>query len=91
MADVKAANALAVRRLDESFFRVRFDRLTPREKDYLRAMDQLGPGPHRSGDIAEELKIAVQAAGPLRGGLIGKGMIFSPAHGDTAFTPGCRR
>lgn len=86
MADVKAANALAVRRLDESFFRVRFDRLTPREKDYLRAMAQLGPGPHRSGDIAEELKIAVQAAGPLRGGLIGKGMIFSPAHGDTAFT-----
>ena len=42
--------------------------------------------PHRSGDIAETLGIRVQTAGPLRGGLIRKGMIYSPAHGDTAFT-----
>jgi hypothetical protein len=83
---VQAASRLAVQRLDESFFRVRFDRLTPREKDYLRAMAALGPGPHRSGDIAEILNIRVQSAGPLRNGLITKGMIYSPAHGDTAFT-----
>jgi hypothetical protein len=84
--DVELASALALRRLDESFFRVRFDRLTPREKEYLRAMAELGPGPHRSGDIAEQLNVSVQSAGPLRSGLIGKGMIYSPAHGDTAFT-----
>ncbi|MFM9100664.1 MAG: hypothetical protein ACKOPS_04720, partial [Cyanobium sp.] len=72
--------------LDRSFFRVRFDRLTPREQDYLRAMASLGAGPHRSGDIAEVLGVRVQTAGPLRSGLIKKGMIWSPAHGQTAFT-----
>ena len=83
---VNAAHAAVIQRLDESFFRVRFDRLTPREKDYLRAMAELGSGPHRSGDIADMLDINVRSAAPLRNGLIKKGMIFSPAHGDTAFT-----
>ena len=72
--------------LDKGFFRVRLDRLTPREKDYMRAMAELGPGPHRSGDVANELGMKTTAAGPLRNLLIKKGMIWSPAHGDTAFT-----
>lgn len=84
--DVANAMPLALKRLDEGFFRVRFDRLTPREKDYLRAMAELGPGPHRSGDIADRLGVSVTSIGPLRGGLIDKGMIYSPAHGDVAFT-----
>jgi hypothetical protein len=84
--DVEQASNLATEALDRSFFRVRFDRLTPREQDYLRAMASLGPGPHRSGDIAEALNISVQTAGPLRSGLIRKGMIWSPAYGQTAFT-----
>lgn len=84
--DVRRASTQAVAALDESFFRVRFDRLTPMEKRYLRAMAQLGPGPHRSGDIAEALRRKVTALAPLRNGLIGKGMIWSPSHGDTAFT-----
>lgn len=83
---VHAATAASVRKLDESFFRVRFDRLTPREKDYMRALATLGPGQHRSGDIAEVLKVNVRSVAPLRSGLIKKGMIYSPAHGDTAFT-----
>jgi hypothetical protein len=77
---------VAVAALDESFFRVRFDRLTPMGKRYLRAMSELGAGPHRSGDIAEKLGRTVTALAPLRNGLIGKGMIWSPNHGDTAFT-----
>lgn len=85
-ADVDQANALAIAALDESFFRVRFDRLTPLEKKYLRAMAELGPGPHRSGDIAEKLGRAVTTFGPTRSQLIVKGMIWSPSHGDTAFT-----
>lgn len=84
--DVELASDAAIAALDASFFRVRFDRLTPREQEYLRAMAALGPGPHRSGDIAAKLNIAVTTAGPLRTGLIRKGMIWSPAHGDTAFT-----
>jgi len=85
-ADVDAATAIAVAELDASFFRVRFDRLTPSEKRYLRAMAELGPGPHRSGDIALELKTRVQTVAPVRASLIGKGMVYSPSHGDTAFT-----
>lgn len=85
-ADVVAASQAATAALDKNFFRVRFDRLTPREQDYLRAMAELGPGPHRSGAIAEKLGNSVENMGPLRSGLIKKGMIWSPAHGDTAFT-----
>jgi len=84
--DVENASTIALKNLDESFFRVRFDRLTPREKDYLFAMAKLGPGPHRSGDIAAELEVLVESIAPVRSSLIKKGMIFSPAHGDTAFT-----
>lgn len=84
--DVDKATPTIFANLDASFFRVRFDRLTPAEKRYLRAMAELGPGPHRSGDIAEQLGAQVRSVAPLRSGLIRKGMIYSPAHGDTAFT-----
>jgi len=84
--DVAAATASALAELDASFFRVRFDRLTPAEKRYLRAMASLGPGPHRSGDIADALEVKVSSVAPTRNSLITKGMLFSPAHGDTAFT-----
>ena len=85
-SDAKQATADALAELDASFFRVRFDRLTPAEKRYLRAMAELGQGPHRSGDIAEILGRKVTTVAPIRNTLIAKGMIFSPAHGDTAFT-----
>lgn len=84
--DVEQASRAAIAALDESFFRVRFDRLTPAEKYYLRAMAELGPGPHRSGDIADELGRPVTSLGPVRSQLIAKGMVWSPHHGDTAFT-----
>ena len=86
LEDVKKASVTAVAALDESFFRVRFDRLTPTEKKYLRAMAELGPGPHRSGDIAAQLGKVVSTLAPTRSTLIQKGMIWSPSHGDTAFT-----
>ncbi|MCW5623531.1 MAG: ATP-binding protein [Burkholderiales bacterium] len=84
--DVENASREAIAALDESFFRVRFDRLTPGEKKYLRAMAELGPGPHRSGDVADMLDRKVTSLGPTRNQLIAKGMIWSPNHGDTAFT-----
>jgi AAA ATPase domain len=86
LLDVERASRVAVAALDESFFRVRFDRLTLAEKKYLRAMAELGPGPHRSGDVAEALARKVTSLAPIRNQLIAKGMIFSPSHGDTAFT-----
>ncbi len=86
MDDVKTASITAIAALDESFFRVRFDRLTPSEKRYIRAMAELGVGPHRSGEIAEVLGRPVNSFGPTRNQLISKGMVWSPSHGDTAFT-----
>lgn len=83
---VAVASITAIAALDESFFRVRFDRLTPKEKKYLRAMAELGEGPHRSGDIATCYRADVSSLAPTRSSLIGKGMVWSPNHGDTAFT-----
>ena len=84
--DAQRATGQALAELDASFFRVRFDRLTPSQKRYLRAMAELGPGLHRSGDIAQVLDRKVTSVAPTRNSLIAKGMIYSPAHGDTAFT-----
>lgn len=84
--DVVRGSLSAIAALDESFFRVRFDRLTPSERLYLRAMADLGPGPHRSGDIAERLGRKANQLAPTRSTLIRKGMVWSPNHGDTAFT-----
>ena len=83
---VRDAKKTVIPRLDENFFRVRFDRLTPSEKNFLRAIAELGPGAHRTGDIAEILKVKVTSLGPVRAKLINKGMIYSPAHGDMDFT-----
>lgn len=84
--DVVIASKETIAALDESFFRVRFDRLTPLEKDYMKAMSLLGKGPHRSGDIAARMNKEVTRLAPIRSGLIAKGMIYSPSHGETAFT-----
>ncbi len=86
IGDVKSATELTISELDASFFRVRFDRLTPSEKRYLRAMAELGPGPHRSGVIANLLNKEVQTVAPTRATLINKGMVYSSAHGDNSFT-----
>jgi len=83
---VRESTQLVEQRLDENFFRVRFNRLTPREKTYLRAMAQLGAGSYRTADIADALGVKITTLGPVRANLIKKGMIYSPAHGEMAFT-----
>ena len=83
---IRESTETVTRRLDENFFRVRFDRLTPRERHYLRAMAELGSGPHRTGDIADTLGAKITTLGPVRANLIKKGMVYSPSHGEMAFT-----
>ena len=83
---VHHASDTVTKRLDENFFRVRFDRLTLGEKRFLRAMAELGPGAQRSSELAETLSVTIQRIGPTRAKLIHKGMIYSPAHGYLAFT-----
>jgi hypothetical protein len=85
-SDVEAATSAAVRNLDRNFFRMRFDRLTPRQKEYLRALAALGGGVHRSGDVSAKLGVESNSVGPVRDDLIKKGVIYSPRHGDVAFT-----
>jgi hypothetical protein len=84
--DIAAATPKAVAELDRSFFRVRYDRLTRGEKRFLRAMAEVGTGPVRTGDVASVLGVKVTSMGPARAALIKKGMIYSPAFGDMAFT-----
>ena len=86
LQDVQQATTTVIERLDEDFFRVRFDRLTPSEKNFLRAMAALGPEAHRTGEVAAVLRVKVTTLSPVRDKLIKKGMIYSPAHGDIAFT-----
>jgi len=86
LEDVRLAGPDVQHQLDNNFFLVRMNRLTPAEKQYLGAMAELGPGPHRSGDIATKLGVKVESVAPRRSVLIQKGMVYSPAHGDTAFT-----
>jgi hypothetical protein len=86
VSDIVKASSAALRRLDEGFFRVRFDRLTPKEREYVIAMARLGGGPYRSSDVADTLGEIVQSLGPRRAQIINKGMIYSPAYGDIAFT-----
>lgn len=83
---VDKASVKATVELDRSFFKVRFDRCNPSEKRYMRALADLGAGKHRSGDVAERLGVKVTSVAPTRSALIKKGMIYSPSHGDTAFT-----
>jgi AAA ATPase domain len=84
--DVEEADAQAIAELDASFFRVRFDRCTPMEKQYLRAMAEIGGNSCRSGDIAANMGKQTNQVAPVRGSLIKKGMVYSPSHGDTAYT-----
>lgn len=84
--DVDRASEIAIRTLDEGFFKVRFDRCNPSERRYMRALAELGPGSHRSGDVAQIMGLKTTSVGPTRGKLIRKGMVYAPAHGDTEFT-----
>lgn len=84
--DTQQAEKATLARLDQGFFKVRFDRLTPKEREYVIAMAKLGNGPYRSSDIADALGETPQSLGPRRAQIISKGMIYSPSHGDVAFT-----
>ena len=85
--DAEDATIRAEKRLDDSFFNVRFTRLTPKERQYVIAMANLGEGPlYKSSDVADKLSQPVKSLGPCRSQIIHKGMIYSPSHGDIAFT-----
>jgi len=83
---VLEASPIVSQRLDEGFFRVRFDRLTRGERRYLRAMAEVPPPERTTGRVAEILGFKVTSMGPTRANLINKGMVYSPEHGHLDFT-----
>lgn len=85
-ANIEKCSELAIKRLDQNFFLSRYERISDPQKAYLHAMAELGPGPHKSGDIAKLLGKETSQLGPIREGLIQNGMIYSPKYGFAAFT-----
>jgi hypothetical protein len=86
LSAVLEASPIVRRRLDEGFFRVRFDRLTRGERRYLRAMADVPPAERTTGRVADILGFKVTSMGPTRANLISKGMVYSPEHGHLDFT-----
>ncbi|HEY5854755.1 MAG TPA: ATP-binding protein [Aldersonia sp.] len=85
-ADVEHAEPLYTSKLDESFFRVRFDRCTTRQKQYLRAMAELGAGKQKAQDVAAVLGRESSQVAPIRSELIGMGLLYTPDYGYADFT-----
>jgi hypothetical protein len=86
VADVEAAQPAVEAKLDSSFFRVRTDRVTELELQYMRAMAELGADAQPAKDVARLLNRTSEQLGPTRSRLIEKGLLYTPAHGLAAFT-----
>lgn len=86
LKDIKRATKQALKDLDNGFYKVRYERLTIRQQQYVLAMARAPSLPAKSGEIAKLLKMPVKKAAPIRDELIKKGMVYSPAFGLTTFT-----
>lgn len=86
LATVERAQEVVEAKLDGSFFKVRAERTTDLELQYLRAMAELGPEPHQARDVAKLLDRSSEQLGPTRARLIEKGLLYTPGYGLAAFT-----
>ncbi len=83
---MEGAYAETLASLDNGFFRVRIDRLTPKEIEFVKAVASLGNGPYAMSEIAKVLGKKLSSLGPVRANIISKGMMYSPDHGFLDFT-----
>ncbi|MGH2680109.1 MAG: ATP-binding protein [Actinomycetota bacterium] len=86
VGDARAGIQVGTNSLDHGFFRSRWERATPSEREYMRAMAEEGDGPSQSGEVAKRLGKKSTAVGPARANLIHKGLVYAPEHGVIAFT-----
>ena len=86
VADAEVGIALGREKLDNGFFRARWDRATPAERDYMAAMAADGDSPSESGTVAKRLNKNQNSLGPARANLIAKGLVWAPEHGQIAFS-----
>jgi hypothetical protein len=84
--DARVGAQLAAEHLDRGFYLSRWERATPAQRTYLRAMAADGERPSSTGEVARRLGRRLSAVGPLRAELIARGLIYSPEHGQVAFT-----
>ena len=84
--DVKVAAPAAESELAVGFFGSRYERATPAEREYMRAMASLGDGPVPTADVAEVLVRRPSSLSPARDSLIKKGLVYSAERGSVAFT-----
>lgn len=84
--DVNQSYTETVALLDAGFFKVRLDRLTKAEIQFVKAMSDLGDGPYAMADIANSMGRTQRSLGPARSNIISKGMIYSTDHGYLDFT-----
>jgi hypothetical protein len=86
LADANHSYTETLALLDEGFFKVRIDRLTKAEVQFVKAMSGLGDGPYAVADIAQAMKRTQKSLGPARSNIIAKGMIYSTDHGYLDFS-----
>jgi hypothetical protein len=86
LADARVGVARGRAALDDGFFRARWDRATPAEQRYLRAIAAGAEERSPSGEVAARLGRRPSSFGPARAALIAKGLIYAPEHGVVAFT-----
>jgi hypothetical protein len=89
VADVLVAAPEAEAELAVGFFGSRYERATPAERDYLRAMAALSEttdGAVPTGDVAVHLERKPSSLSPARDSLIKKGLVYSAERGTIAFT-----
>ncbi|WIB76997.1 ATP-binding protein [Curtobacterium sp. MCPF17_002] len=84
--DAAAAVQFGTEQLDAGFFRSRWERATRSERRMLQAMAADGEGPSSTGAVAARMGIQPSSLGPYRAALINKGLVYSPEHGQIAFT-----
>jgi hypothetical protein len=84
--DVSVAGPIAAGELAIGFFGSRYERATPAEREYMRAMALLGDEPVPTAHVAEELGRKPASVSPARDNLIKKGLIYSSERGLIAFT-----
>jgi hypothetical protein len=84
--DIDNSYAETLASLDAGFFRVRIDRLTKGEIQFVRAMSALGDGPYAMADVAKAMGRTATSLGPTRANIIAKGMIYSTDYGYLNFT-----
>jgi len=83
--DVGLAAPNAHLALDSSFFAARIARIPTSEVNYVRGLASLGPGPHRSGEVADAMGMTTSQVAALRDRLINEGVVYSPRYGWIEF------